>query len=336
MYPYSVSTGLANSVQFLVDMLNNLGIESKQVTVVDNNSIDKEVFSYKPTHVIIEAIWVIPSKFEELIPLHPGVAWIIRIHSQVPFMAIEGVSFEWILGYLKYQDVSVACNADEMRDIIQDLAKTSHPNWSDQMLLAKVLLLPNFYPWDQKNPKNPQKDPFVLDIGCFGAIRPFKNHLMQAVAAMRYANSLGRPLRFHVNDTRNDAGGDAILKNLQSIFNNTGHQLITHDWATHDDFLTLLRSIDIGMQVSFSETFNIVAADMVVTNLPIVVSDQISWVDPKCFADPSDIDSITQRLNSVTHWLRRSSVLNTNRKNLRKYVENSRSIWSQFLSYTLT
>lgn len=332
MYPYSISTGLKNSVQFLVDMFTNIGIESKQVTVLDNNGIDKEVYAYKPTHVVIEALWVVPSKFDELLPLHPGVEWIIRLHSQLPFMALEGIAFEWIMGYLKYEDVSVAANADEMTDIVRDLALIAHPNWEEDLIEQKVLLLPNFYPYDKTNPKNPQKDPYVLDIGCFGAIRPFKNHLMQAVAAMRYATALERPLRFHVNDTRKDAGGEAILKNLQSIFANTGHELVTHDWASHEDFLKILGDMDIGMQVSFSETFNIVSADMVVTNLPIVVSDEISWADSKSFANPNDIDSITQKLSSVTHWLRRSNLLNSNRKGLKQYCERSKQIWRQFLS----
>lgn len=332
MYPYSTSTGLKNSVQFLVDMFENIGIESKQVTVIDNNSIDKEVYDYKPTHVIIEALWVVPSKFDELLPLHPGVQWIVRLHSQLPFMALEGVAFDWIMGYLKYQDVSVAANADEMTSIIRDLAQIAHPNWSDHLINKKVVLLPNFYPYDTKNPKNPQKDPYVLDIGCFGAIRPFKNQLMQAVAAMRFATALGRPLRFHINDTRKDQGGEAILRNLQNIFANTGHELVTHDWASHEDFLKILGDMDLGMQVSFSETFNIVSADMVVTNLPIVVSDEISWADPKTFADPNDIESITQKLSSVTHWLRKSNLLTSNRRGLKQYCERSKSIWKQFLT----
>lgn len=332
IFPYSTSTGLSNSVQFLVDMFTSIGIESKQVTVLDNNGIDKEVYAYKPTHVIIEALWVVPSKFDELLPLHPGVQWIVRLHSQLPFMAIEGVAFEWIMGYLKYQDVSVASNADEMTKIVRDLAGSAHPNWSDRTIARKVLLLPNFYPYDQRNPRNPQKDPYVLDIGCFGAIRPFKNHLMQAIAAMNYANDLKRPLRFHINDTRKDSGGEAILRNLQAIFANTGHQLVTHDWATHDDFLAILGDMDIGMQVSFSETFNIVSADMVITNLPIVVSDEISWADPKSFADPNDIDSIGQRLSSVNHWLRRSNLLVSNRKGLKQYCERSKHIWRDYLS----
>ena len=61
-----LSTGLYNSALYMSDMLNNNRIESKVVVVVDNNSIDKEVHLFKPTHVIIETLWVVPEKFEIL------------------------------------------------------------------------------------------------------------------------------------------------------------------------------------------------------------------------------------------------------------------------------
>ena len=68
---YGPSFGLINSCKFVANALAKYGIEAKVVTVVDNNSIDREIHQYKPTHVFIEALWVVPSKFKELIPLHP-------------------------------------------------------------------------------------------------------------------------------------------------------------------------------------------------------------------------------------------------------------------------
>ena len=56
-----LSTGLFNSATFVNDMLQEENINTKLVVVVDNNDIDKEVTLYNPTHVIIEALWVVPS-----------------------------------------------------------------------------------------------------------------------------------------------------------------------------------------------------------------------------------------------------------------------------------
>src|ERR1700688_2506570 len=83
-YNYGTS-GLLNSATFIVDMLNDSGVEAKLVIVNDNNDIDREVSNFQPDTVVIEALWVVPEKFDALKKLHPNVNWIVRIHSDLPF-----------------------------------------------------------------------------------------------------------------------------------------------------------------------------------------------------------------------------------------------------------
>jgi hypothetical protein len=111
--PYAVegfSSGLYNSANFVVKMLNDAGTEAKLIDVIDNNCIDREVTKYKPTHVIIEAYWVVPEKFDVLIKLHPDVEWIVRNHSETPFAANEGIIIDWSFGYIE-RGVKLSCNA---------------------------------------------------------------------------------------------------------------------------------------------------------------------------------------------------------------------------------
>src|SRR5580698_6050865 len=96
---YGPSFGLINSCRFISNALQKNGIDSKVVSVNDNNDIDREVHNYRPTHVFIEALWVVPDKFQELIPLHPDVEWYVRIHSKIPFLANEGMAVEWLKKY---------------------------------------------------------------------------------------------------------------------------------------------------------------------------------------------------------------------------------------------
>ena len=74
-----LSTGLYNSAKFMDDMLTSNSITSNLEVAIDNNCIDRLVTKHKPTHVIIEALWVVPTKFSVLCKLHPDVTWIIRI-----------------------------------------------------------------------------------------------------------------------------------------------------------------------------------------------------------------------------------------------------------------
>ncbi len=110
-YTHIVSSGLLNSAKFVNDMLVKNGVNSTIVEVIDNNCINKEVTLHKPTHVIIEALWVVPSKFEVLTKLHPNVKWIIRLHSEIPFIANEGIAMEWVFECMKYKNVIVSVNS---------------------------------------------------------------------------------------------------------------------------------------------------------------------------------------------------------------------------------
>ena len=282
----TISSGLFNSASFVVDMLNKNGIESHLVEVKDNNAIDREVAKYKPTHVVIEALWVIPSKFEVLTKLHPNVEWIIRVHSDIPFLANEGISVEWIYEYMKFDKVKVSAN----------LKKTNYE--LSELIRKDLVYLPNYYPVGFFNVTQPRpNEKKVLNVGCFGAVRPLKNQLIQAIAAIKYADLYDKKLKFHINVARVEGRGEPVLKNIRSLFeNNPKHTLVEHQWLTHDEFIDVVQRMDLGMQVSFSETFNIVSADFVNNNIPVVVSDEVYWVNRLFKAKTTEVDSIVNKM----------------------------------------
>lgn len=283
------SSGLFNSTKFVADALNNHGIEADVVEVVDNNCIDREVTLYKPTDVVIEALWVVPEKFRILKKLHPHVKWHVHIHSNIPFIANEGSAMEWILEYLKH-GVKVIANCKKAYDGLYSLIGSDN-----------LLYLPNVYPSKFTAPKWKHRD--HIHVACFGAIRPMKNQLIQAIAAIEFAKDMGKPLHFHINGTRvENSGGGSVLKNLKALFEKTPNvKLVEHNWHEHDQFIETLKHMDIGLQVSLSETFNIVTADMVSAGLPVVTSDMIDWVSNDCHADTSDVLDIKAVMNDMWH-----------------------------------
>ena len=184
---------------------------SKSWTIYD---IDREVAQFKPDTVIIEALWVVPEKFDVLKKLHPTVRWIVRIHSNIPFLASEGIAVEWIKGYVA-RGVEVAVNEKRALHDVRTIV-------ADEDLQFLVIYLPNFYPV-VKTEVDAERFEY-LHVGCYGAIRPLKNQLSQAVAAIRYADKTGQILVFHINATRVERG-DAELKNLRALFAGTKHVL---------------------------------------------------------------------------------------------------------------
>lgn len=309
------SSGLFYSAKFVVDMLNKADVETKLVEVTDNNDIDREVTAYKPHIVIIEALWVVPEKFDVLKKLHPHVKWVVRIHSDLPFLATEGVAISWIKGYLR-RNIFVAFNA-----------------WKTFLEFRKfpdrVIYLPNYYPqhkqwgWHLGD---------LLHIGCFGALRPLKNQLLQARAAIKYADSIGKSLVFYVNATRCEQGGGSVLKNLRALFAKPHrHCLVELSWMDHHKFVEVVRQMDAIMQVSFTETFCITAADAVSVGVPLVCSPDIEWATWFSKASPNSVRSIAKGLARVLGPFK-DTIKALNTYNLREYSKESRRVWLRFAS----
>jgi hypothetical protein len=334
----SLPSGLSVSAGQIVDMLNINGIETKLVQVIDNNDIDREVSLFKPSHVIIEAFWVVPQKFEILRKLHPNVCWVIRNHSKLEFLSHEGGMIGWAIDYLR-ADLLLACNS---HDTVADF-KSLEPGSEDN-----VIYLGNYYKtpplkhgvctltWQRWLRKlgivAETRVPDEWRVGCFGAIRPLKNHLNQAVAAIIAANDLGVKLRFFINATRQEGErASSILNSLRALFaRETEHELIELGWLGHYEFLNVIGTMDVVMQVSNSETFNIVAADAVVRGVPVITSPEVPWIAEEFTADATDIPAITKTLLYVCTTDKHGYVQQDQLLGLKRFVRHVKRGWLSF------
>jgi len=134
-YAQELSSGLLNSVRIIEHMINSYfgDCNSELVQVVDGNAVDREVSRQQPNLVIIEAIWVTPDKLRELTAKYPQISWVVRLHSEVPFLANEGMALDWISQYVKIDRVRIAANS---RRLARELSK---------LLTADIFYLPNYY-----------------------------------------------------------------------------------------------------------------------------------------------------------------------------------------------
>jgi hypothetical protein len=316
--------GLYNSAAFVVQMLNSIGIWARLVQVCDNNGIDAAVDHYKPTTVVIEALWVVPSKFAVLEKLHPKVKWIVRCHSEIPFIAYEGVAMEWLLAYMTHANVSIANNSIYGARDFMAIIQAANPKWSAIEVGKRVKYLPNWYPAIEKKAKKAASA--ILNIGCFGAIRPLKNHLLQALSAIEFARQLGKKLHFHVNG-RTEQGGESVLNNLRALLPGTGNELVEHEWEPRGQFLGTMSGMDVSMQVSFSETFDITAADSAALGIPLVTSNEVTWASPLSQAETTNAGSIVERLKTVT-GVGKGLIADENLRRLQAYSKQSEVVWA--------
>ena len=125
------------------------GIASEIVVVDDNNWIHRQVSKFRPRIVVIEAIWVVPEKFSVLQRLHPSVKWVVRIHSNIPFMSCEGIAMDWILDYVSFKKMYAS------RRTRRKCSPTSRRFASGKygVLDKSIVYLPNYYPTAMSAPK---------------------------------------------------------------------------------------------------------------------------------------------------------------------------------------
>lgn len=318
------TSGLTTSSRFIADFLESKGVKTKLVQVIDSDFIDREVHSFQPTHVVIDALWVPPYKFRELfrIKAYRSIQWIVRIHSKIPFLANEGIALEWISKYIEFKDhynnFQISGNSLNFVNSISGYSRYT------------PVFLPNMYTTDFR-PHQSRRWIWNqhIDIGCFGAVRPFKNHLQQAMAAITFGEERAHKIRFHINTGQESEDGKEVLKNLRALFENEDHELVEHPWMEHSKFLDLIQTMDIGMQVSMSETYNIVAADFVNCAVPIAVSPEIEFLPGFRKVGPSDHLGMVAKLHEIWRW--DSSYL---RWLDRRYLESSnRYAQSRWLRY---
>lgn len=324
-----LSSGLLNSATFVSDMLRDLGHETEVIHAIDNNCIDRLVTKFKPDICIIEAYWVVPEKFEILSRLHPKIKWVIRNHSAIPFLANEGMSMDWSMRYMDYRNVYLSCNDDRTDDDMHFLLRSYKKEWTDSDAYDRLAYLPNFYPIADSHSWVFDENKEHLDVGCFGAMRPLKNHLAQAIAAIEFAEEFGKKLRFHVNGTRIEMKGEPIVNNLRKMFSHLDHELVEHNWLPHDRFVDLLKTMDLSTQVSYTETFNIVAADSVQAGVPLVTSPDIRWSDQRFQADPNSVRDIARKMISAYEFGKHDNHRWIHLSGLRKYNDASRASWSE-------
>lgn len=304
------ASGLKSSAQFTVDLLLHEGHRAKLVQAIDGNCIDRLVTHYRPHRVILEALWVTPAKLAELRRLHPRIKWTVRIHSELPFLATEGIAVEWIAAYRRL-GVEVAFNSEQTR--------------KDFSILGNFAYLPNWYPL--RKPRKSQPVTNVFHVGCFGAIRPLKNQLIQAFAAIQFAQAAGVKLAFHVNSSRVEQGGGSVLRQIRALFHATGQTLVVHPWLDHHDFLELIAEMHVCLQVSLSESFNIVSADAVSMGVPLVGSHAIAWLPRRSQAAVDSTASICQAIHRAD-----ATTVAMNHAALEIYLDDARDIWNAWVT----
>jgi hypothetical protein len=316
------SYGLINSATHVAEYLENKGYCCKIVQVFDANFIDREVHNFRPDIVILEALWCPAAKLSELMELrrYKHITWIIRVHSDIGYLSAELQGMKLLNEYKKLNKGKRLVISMNSKKFVEALSQATGYDYT---------YLPNII--TQREPEiDFLEERQHIDIGCFGAMRLLKNQCFQAICSILAAEQLGKRLFFHITPNLG-VEKDAVLENLKELFSGSQHKLVIHDWLPNSEFQKLVRKTDIGMQLSFTESFNIVSADFINNGRLILVSDAISWLPNILRASTTDYDEVVRKIvymykHRNSEWLK-----DITRNSLRRYNDGAKLEWLRFL-----
>lgn len=278
---------------------------------------------HKPvTHVVISAPWVPTALLAELTCKYKHIKFVVVSHSNVGFLAADRNGIKLLREELILQNhvpnFQLAGNSKRFAD------------WGTTAWDSKVAFLPNLYNIKHmtfKQKRWNKKD--TLKIGCFGALRPLKNQLTAAAAAAAIAKKLDVPTELWFNSGRNEGGSFTSM--------NTIHQLVGHipgfkikhmPWAPWDKFREFVGSMNLNLQPSYTESFNMVVADSVYESIPAVVSEAICWAPSYWVAN---IDDALDIANTGIQLLKTPNAGDDGQDALRHFVDDGVTAWKKFL-----
>jgi len=280
--------GLGINAHMSAKVLRNCGIRVDVCAVSGSDHI-ASILRSKPTatHVIIEAAFISVENVGVLTRQFGNTEFSCRIHSQVAFLQCEPQAISMIRDYVRLQDHTLnfrlSVNSDRIGTFLE------------QVYGSSILLLPNLYFIDNPQIRTFREPASLLRVGSFGALRLMKNHATGVSAALMMASVHRRDLEFYLSVGREEGGGNSILAAVRNLFTGVPFgKLREIPWSNWSDFRHIIANLDLHMQLSVSETYNITTADACAQGVPTVCSGALDWTPASWHADIDDVSDIAR------------------------------------------
>lgn len=265
--------GLGVSASLNVEVLNRHSMPSIVLPSRHNIDIVDGIREYNATHeehltnVIISAPWISIKDLRAMAKHFKHINFAVLCHSNVGFLQADPNGTRLLReGLLLSQELPNFTIAGNSKKFVE---------WMETAYGVPVVLLPNMYPVIGATKPWIGEDP--IRIGVFGAVRPQKNVMTAAGGAVAIAQILDRRVELWLNSGREEGGTGTLMNALRQLTAGTKVELKQAPWAVWHEFKKVVKSMDLLIQVSYTESFNMVTADGISVGVPSVVSDAIDW-----------------------------------------------------------
>lgn len=288
--------GLGVSAVNSAKVLHSKGIQAEILPIKMETDLrtflSKQGSADKPvTHVIVSAPWIRTAFYQWLCATYPKIQFAMNCHSNVGFLQADTNGIKLIREGLALasavHNFSVCGNSKRFCRFIE------HAYGSP------CSYLPNMYYLDgTTNVSRPiwRQCGGTLRIGAFGATRSQKNFITCVAAAIEISRDLKAQTEVWINTERNDGPESRrILAAAQMLVEGLPNVVIKKaGWQSWPNFRKVVGNMHLLLQMSYTESFNMVTADGVAEGTPSVVSNVITWAPSSWQAEADDVFDIAR------------------------------------------
>ncbi len=241
------------------------------------------------THVTISAPWIPTDVLSSLCAYYPDTQFAVVSHSNTGFLQADRNGIRLIKEAIELEGATfnfhVAGNC------------TQFVGWMEETFKEPCTYLPNMYFLHNRHGARKELwDGGLLRIGIFGATRSLKNFVSASAAAMEIATNVGVQTEIWINSGREDGPESKVIRGAitELVAGMPNIELKLANWASWSAFKKLIGTMNLLLQPSYSESFNMVTADGIAMGVPSVVSEAISWAPRSWKAETDDVNDIAR------------------------------------------
>jgi len=300
-HPNACHIGLGVTANNTANFLNKYNIPAIAVSVIDGYDLRDGLIDNRwgnVTHVVMCAPFFDTQFLHNLCLKFPDIRFTITYHSNAGFLGVD----QWAMGVIGEQiteqslcsNFNVSVNSKKFANVLNKIYDTQPIN-----------VLPNLYTLNS-NTIYPVKKKWtnrkILKIGTFCAIRSLKNIPTAAFAAAILCKKYGITVEFCIMKGREeDILAEKIVNGIERLFSHIPNlRLVQYGWREWNAFRDeVVSEMDILIQTSFTESFNIVTADGIYCGIPSVVGEAIDWIPNYWKAnvdDAADVARVAEKL----------------------------------------
>jgi glycosyltransferase involved in cell wall biosynthesis len=260
-YPSAnTTTGVTVSSDHLKAVLGKAGTDCVIMYYADDNGLLEAVKGNDAGLYILQIPTFSHDTLSSVLKLGKNI--VLGIHSTICNLQVEENALRRLLRFSQLRERHFAISCPSKLEV----------NGFNSFSATPFIYLPNTYSFPIKaHIKKRKLNPELIKISLFCALRSFKNIMAQVVAVSLLAKR-GFKIELHLIDDQSHIAGC-----IKEIADSLPYKVIFHELADNKALLKLMAKMDLGLQVSLSETFSYAAFEQMALGVPIVASTAVPY-----------------------------------------------------------